>query len=158
MKRIAIYPGSFDPITNGHIDILKRALTIFDEIIVLVAHNPSKKTTFTVTERVEMIQETVASYPQVKVDTHNGLTVQYAAQNGAKAMIRGLRAATDFEYEFQLNNANRYINKDVESVFFMAKHQFMFISSSTIKEMVAGGVDVTSLVPAPVNKRLLKLF
>ena len=150
MNIIAIYPGSFDPITNGHIDIIKRALLIFDKIVVLVAVNPNKRFTFSVDERVSMIRDSLKDYPQVSVDSTSGLTVHYAQKIGAKAMIRGLRAATDFEYEFQINNANRFIDKQIESIFFMAKHEFMFISSSTIKEMVAGGIDVSKLVPAPV--------
>lgn len=157
MKLTAIYPGSFDPITNGHIDILNRALKIFDKVIILVADNPSKKPTFALEERMAMIKESVAGNPNVSVDFTSGLTVHYAEEKGAHALIRGLRAATDFEYEFQLNSANSFINSCVESVFLMAKHEFMFISSSTIKEMVAGGVDVSELVPAPVLKRLEKL-
>lgn len=156
MNIIAIYPGSFDPITNGHIDIIKRALLIFDKIVVLVAINPNKKFTFALEERVNMIKESLKDYPQVSVDSTSGLTVHYAQKIGAKAMIRGLRAATDFEYEFQINNANRFIDKQVESIFFMAKHEFMFISSSTIKEMVAGGIDVSKLVPPPVWARFQK--
>lgn len=157
MNIIAIYPGSFDPITNGHIDIVKRALTIFDKIVILIAVNPSKKSTFSVEKRVEMIRESLKDYPSVSVDTTSGLTVHYAQKVGAKVMIRGLRAATDFEYEFQINSANRFIDKQIESVFFMAKHEFMFISSSTIKEMVAGGIDVSKLVPSPVWEELKKL-
>lgn len=158
MKQIAIYPGSFDPMTNGHIDILKRALLIFDKVVLLVAVNPGKKYTFSVEERIEMIRESIKEFPQVSVDYTTGLTVHYAQKIRAKAMIRGLRAATDFEYEFQLNNANRFIDKDVESVFFMAQQEFLFISSGTIKEMVSGGVDVSKLVPAPVLTRLLKRY
>lgn len=157
MKLIAIYPGSFDPITNGHVDILNRALRLFDKIIVLVADNPAKKPTFSVEERKAMIRESLEDNPKVEVDSTMGLTVHYAEKVGAHALIRGLRAATDFEYEFQMNSANQFINANIESVFFMAKHDFMFISSSTIKEMVIGGVDVSSLVPGPVLKRLKTL-
>lgn len=156
MNVLAIYPGSFDPITNGHIDIVKRALRVFDRIIILVAVNPGKKYYFTVEERVKMIQDSLKDYPQVSVDSTSGLTVHYAQKVGAKAMIRGLRAATDFEYEFQMNSANVYIDRQIESIFFMAKYEFMFISSSTIKEMVAGGVDISRLVPAPVAEMLNK--
>ncbi|HOE54303.1 MAG: pantetheine-phosphate adenylyltransferase [Bacilli bacterium] len=157
MKLIAIYPGSFDPITNGHIDILNRALKIFDNVIVLVADNPAKKPTFSVEERKAMIRESINGNPNVKVDSTTGLTIHYAEKVGAYALIRGLRAAIDFEYEFQINSANSFINSGVESVFLMAKQEFTFISSSTIKEMVSGGVDVSSLVPKPVLKRLEKL-
>ena len=156
MNVLAIYPGSFDPITNGHIDIVKRALKIFDNIIILVAINPVKKSFFTIEERLMMIRESLKDYPQVSVDSTSGLTIHYAQKVGAKAMIRGLRAATDFEYEFQMNNANVFIDRTIESIFFMAKHEFMFISSGTIKEMVAGGIDVTKLVPAPVHAMLKK--
>ncbi|MDY0214898.1 MAG: pantetheine-phosphate adenylyltransferase [Bacilli bacterium] len=156
MNVLAIYPGSFDPITNGHIDIVKRALRVFDKIIILVAVNPGKKYLFSVEERVQMIKDSLKEYPQVSVDSTSGLTVHYAQKVGANAMIRGLRAATDFEYEFQMNNANVFIDKQIESIFFMAKHEFMFISSSTIKEMVAGGIDVSKLVPAPVYTMLKK--
>ena len=157
MKLIAIYPGSFDPITNGHIDILNRALKIFDNVIVLVADNPAKKPTFSVEERKAMIRESINGNPNVKVDSTTGLTIHYAEKVGAYALIRGLRAAIDFEYEFQINSANSFINSGVESVFLMAKQEFTFISGSTIKEMVSGGVDVSSLVPKPVLKRLEKL-
>lgn len=157
MKLIAIYPGSFDPITNGHIDILNRALKIFDNVIVLVADNPAKKPTFSVEERKAMIRESINGNPNVKVDSTTGLTIHYTEKVGAYALIRGLRAAIDFEYEFQINSANSFINSGVESVFLMAKQEFTFISSSTIKEMVSGGVDVSSLVPKPVLKRLEKL-
>ena len=158
MNTTAIYPGSFDPITNGHIDIIKRSLRMFDKVIILIATNPEKKSTFTVEERMEMIRLSVEELPNVSVDYTYGLTVHYAQKVGAIAMIRGLRAATDFEYEFQINNANRFIDKQVESIFFMAKHEFMFISSSIIKQMVQGGIDVSELVPAPVNKKLQKLL
>lgn len=104
-----------------------------------------------------MIKESVKDYPQISVDSTAGLTVHYAQKVGASAMIRGLRAATDFEYEFQINNANRFIDKRIESIFFMAKHEFMFISSSTIKQMVQGGIDVSKLVPQPVFEKLKKL-
>lgn len=157
MKLIAIYPGTFDPITNGHIDILNRALKIFDNVIVLVADNPAKKPTFSVEERKAMIRESINGNPNVKVDSTTGLTIHYAEKVGAHALIRGLRAAIDFEYEFQINIANSFINSGVESIFLMAKQEFTFISSSTIKEMVSGGVDVSSLVPKPVLKRLEKL-
>lgn len=156
MKKIAIYPGSFDPITNGHIDIIKRALKLFDEIIVLIAVNPNKTSYFSLEERMLMIQESLVEFKNVKVDSTTGLTVQYAKKAGSKAMIRGIRALTDFEYEFSINIANKFIDNDVESVFFMAKQEYMFISSSNIKLLVANGVDISQLVPKPVLKRLLE--
>lgn len=157
MKKIAIYAGSFDPITNGHIDIIKRALKLFEDIIVLVAVNPDKKTTFSVEERVKLVKESLKGISGVAVSHTTGLTINYAKRVGAKALVRGLRAATDFEYEFQLMSANRFIDEKIESVFLMAKHEFMFISSSNIKEMHKGGVNVSALVPPSVLTALKSL-
>ena len=153
MKR-AIYPGSFDPITNGHLDILKRATEVFDEIIVLVAVNPNKHFNFTPEERVAMIEEATKEYKNVKVDFYDGLTVKYAKEHNAKHLIRGLRAVTDFEYEFQLASANEYVDESIDMVFFMARGDKTFISSSGVMELVNNGVDVSRLVPESVIKRL----
>ena len=153
MKR-AIYPGSFDPITNGHLDILKRATEVFDEIIVLVAVNPNKHFSFTPEERVAMIEEATKEYKNVKVDFYDGLTVKYAKEHNAKHLIRGLRAVTDFEYEFQLASANEYVDESIDMVFFMARGDKTFISSSGVMELVNNGVDVSRLVPESVIKRL----
>ena len=153
MKKIAVYPGSFDPITNGHLDILKRALDIFDEVIVLVAINASKKSRFSVEERKAMIKEAVND-PRVKVDSYDGLTVRYAKEHGAKHLIRGLRAVTDFEYEFQLASANDFADSSIDSVFLMSKNDKSFINSSMIIELHKQGVDVSDLVPPSVVKRL----
>ena len=153
--KIAIYPGSFDPITNGHLEILKRALTIFDRVIMLVAINPEKKSRFSPEERVAMIKETIND-ERVSVDSYNGLTVKYAKEHGATHLIRGLRAVTDFEYEFQLASANDYIDPSIDSVFLMSKAEKSFINSSTIIEMHQKGIDVSSLVPPAVLKRLNK--
>ena len=151
--KVAIYPGSFDPITNGHLDILQRALKIFDKVIVLVAINPNKKSRFSVEDRVAMIKESVSGL-NVEVDATDGLTVEYAKQHGAIALIRGLRAVTDFEYEFQLATANDFIDSSIDSVFLMSKHEKSFINSSMIIELHEKGIDVSSLVPEPVLKRL----
>ena len=151
--RIAIYPGSFDPITNGHLDILKRALKIFDKVIVLVAVNPNKQSRFSVKDRIAMIQESVKGL-NVEVDSTEGLTVEYAKSHGATALIRGLRAVTDFEYEFQLASANDFIDSSIESVFLMSKNDKSFINSSMIIELHDKGIDVSALVPEPVLKRL----
>ena len=151
--KIAIYPGSFDPITNGHLDVLYRACKIFDKVIVLVADNPKKKSRFSPQERVEMIKEAVNN-PNVIVDSYSGLTVEYAKSHGATHLIRGLRAVTDFEYEFQLASANDFVDSNIDTVFLMSKNDKSFINSSMIMELHEAGVDVSSLVPESVNKRL----
>ena len=152
--KIAIYPGSFDPITNGHLEILKRALNIFDKVIMLVAVNDQKKSRFSVEERVAMIKEAIEGDPRVAVDSSNGLTVEYAIEHGAQHLIRGLRAVTDFEYEFSLASANDFIDSSIDTVFLMSKAEKSFINSSMIMELHQSGVDVSSLVPASVIKRL----
>lgn len=152
--KIAIYPGSFDPITNGHLDILERASKVFDKIIVLVAINQDKKERFTVNERVEMIKESIKDIPNVSVDSYEGLTVKYAKEHGATHLIRGLRAVSDFEYEFQLASANEFADSSIDMVFFMARGDKAFISSSAIIALHNNGVDVSKLVPANVFKKL----
>ena len=151
--RIAVYPGSFDPITNGHLDVLNRALNIFDKVIVLVAVNPNKKSRFDAKTRKNMIEEAVND-PRVEVEVYDGLTVKYAKEHGATHLIRGLRAVTDFEYEFQLATANDYIDSDIDTVFLMSKNDKSFINSSMIMELHNSGVDVSELVPESVYKRL----
>ena len=153
--KIAVYPGSFDPITNGHLEILKRALNIFDRVIMLVAVNPDKKTRFSADERVAMIKESVDN-ERVSVDYFDGLTVKYAKEHGATHLIRGLRAVTDFEYEFSLTSANDFIDSSIDTVFLMSKAEKSFINSSMIIELHQKGVDVSSLVPPAVLKRLNK--
>lgn len=153
--KIGIYPGSFDPITNGHLDILKRSLKIFDKVIVLIAVNPNKKARFSPEERKEMVLESVND-PRVEVDTFEGLTVQYAKEHGATHLIRGLRAVTDFEYEFQLTTANDFIDNNIDTIFLMSKSDKSFISSSMILELYDSGVDVSELVPPSVIKHLKK--
>lgn len=152
--KTAIYPGSFDPITNGHIDILKRALDIFDKVIVLVAVNPNKKSRFSPEERMEMISEALENDPRVEVDCYDGLTVEYAKTRGAMHLIRGLRAVTDFEYEFQLATANDFIDSSIDTVFLMSKNDKSFINSSMIMELYEKGKDVSDLVPFSVYRRL----
>ena len=151
--KVAVYPGSFDPITNGHLEILRRALNIFDKVIMLVAINPNKKTRFSVTDRVNMLKEAIND-DRVVVDSYEGLTVEYAKKNGASHLIRGLRAVTDFEYEFSLASANDYIDSSIDTVFLMSKAEKSFINSSMIMELYQSGVDVSSLVPPSVLKRL----
>ena len=152
--KIAIYPGSFDPITNGHLDILYRAAKIFDKVIVLVAFNENKKSRFSAKDRVDMIKESISDLPNVEVDSYNGLTVKYAKEHGATVLIRGLRAVSDFEYEFRLASANEFADANIDMVFFMARGDKTFISSSAIIELHNSGVDVSPLVPKSVLKRL----
>lgn len=151
MKK-AIYPGSFDPITNGHLDILERALKVFDEVIVLVASNPNKKSRFSSEERVKMVSEAVKGLKGVSVDSTNELTVEYAKKHGASHLIRGLRAVTDFEYEFSLSATNEFIDNSIDMVFFMSHSETNFISSSSVDELYRNGVDISKLVPPSVMK------
>ena len=152
--KVAVYPGSFDPITNGHMDVLNRAVSIFDKVIVLVAINPDKKSRFSTEERVEMIKEAVADLPKVEVDAYNGLTVKYAREHNATHLIRGLRAVTDFEYEYQLASANALADNSIDMVFFMSRGETSNLTSSTIMQLAKNGVDVSKLVPPSVYKRI----
>lgn len=155
MKR-AIYPGSFDPITNGHLDVLKRALNVFDEVIVLVAVNANKQSKFTTDERVEMIKEATKDLKGVVVDSYDGITVKYARKHDAKCLIRGLRAVSDFEYEFSLSATNEFIDDSVDMMFFMSHAETSFISSSYIDQLYRSGVDISKLVPSSVVKMYQK--
>ena len=148
--KLAIYPGSLDPFTNGHLDILRRALSLFDKVIVLVAVNSSKKSRFTTEERVASLREVLADTPNVEVDSWEGLTVDYVRQKGAKHIIRRLRAVTDFEYEFQLASANRFAAPEIDMVFLMASSEHSFVSSSVVDELRKNGADVSSLVPPAI--------
>ena len=152
--KIAIYPGSFDPITYGHLDVLERALKIFDKVIVLVAGNPNKKSRFTADERLQMIKEATSGMKGVEVDKSSVLTVQYAKEHHASHLIRGLRAVTDFEYEFELASANEFADSSIDSVFLMSRAKNSFINSSTVMELAKAGVDVSELVPPSVAKIL----
>lgn len=152
--KIAIYPGSFDPITNGHLDILKRALKVFDKVVVLVANNVNKKYTFTDVERVEMIKLITKDMPNVEVESTSGLVVDYARKIGATALVRGLRAVSDFEYELQMATTNEFIDSTIDMVFFMTHLDNTFISSSTVKELFAQGIDISKLAPKTVIEYL----
>lgn len=154
--KIAVYPGSFDPITNGHIDVLNRALNVFDKVILLIADNSSKKSRFSISERLEMTKEAVKNIKGVEVDSTQGLTVEYAKKHNAKFLIRGLRAVTDFEYEFQLSATNAYIDSSIDVVFFMSHNETTFISSSAIDSMQKNNVDISHLVPSSVIKMYKK--
>ena len=157
-KRIAIYPGSFDPLTNGHLDVIKRAQDIFDLVIVAVLHNPTKKALFSPQERVSMIEESLNGNAQIQVDTFDGLLVEYARMKNAVAVIRGMRAISDFESEFQMALMNRKLNKDVQSVFLMTGLRWIFTSSSIIKEAAQFGGDISDMVPEPVKLKLMEKF
>lgn len=150
--KTAIYPGSFDPITNGHLDILKRATKVFDKVIILVADNANKKHVFSAEERVVMIKEAIKDFANVEVDCTSGLTVKYAKEVGACCLIRGLRAVTDFEYELKLAAANHYVDSDIDEIFFMASAEHGFLSSSMVNELYTSGVDISKLVPSSVLK------
>lgn len=158
MKKIAVYPGSFDPITNGHVDIIKRGLGVFDELIVLIAYNPNKKTIFSLEERVEMIREVIRDFTNVRVDTFDGLLVEYVKVAGANVILRGLRALSDFEYEFQLALINRRLNRDVETVFLMTGYKWFYTSSTIINEAASLGGSVKGLVPEIVNQKLVEKY
>ena len=155
MKKISVYPGSFDPITNGHVDIIKRGLRMFDELIVLIAHNPNKKTLFSVAERQEMIQEVIKGCNNVRVDCFDGLLVDFVKNVGANVILRGLRALSDFEYEFQLALINRRLNREIETVFLMTGYKWFYTSSTIINEAASLGGSVKGLVPDIVNQKLL---
>ncbi len=155
MERTAIYPGTFDPITLGHRDIIERAVKIFDRVIVAAAKNAGKSPLFTIDERVEMIRESVRDIPRVEVDAFDSLIIDYCHKRKAIALIRGLRAISDFEYEFQMALINRKIGGDVESVFLMPKEEYTYLSSSMIKEIAAYGGDVSCFVPDPVKRELI---
>lgn len=158
-QRIAVYPGTFDPVTMGHLDIIKRALHLFDKVIVALASNPGKEPLFSLVERQEMIRACFpADQDRVEVDEVAGLLVDYAYRRGAKAIVRGLRAVSDFDYEFQLALMNRRIEREVETVFLMTGFRWIYISSSIIKDAARHGGDVSGLVPDHVCERLRQRF
>ena len=156
--KIAIYPGSFDPITKGHLDILKTAAGIFDKVIIAVARNSEKHGFLPVDVRVKLIKESVKDLDNVKVDFFEGLTINYARQKGATVLIRGLRAVSDFEYEMQLSQANSALADEVKTVFLTTKPKYNFISSSTIKEIFLNKGDISKFVPEPVFNYLDKEY
>jgi pantetheine-phosphate adenylyltransferase len=157
-ESIAIYPGTFDPITNGHLDLINRGLCLFDKVIVTIAINPGKEPLFSLDERKEMILECYTEEDRVEVDTVSGLLVEYAAQRNARAIIRGLRAVSDFDYEFQLALMNRKLERSVESVFLMPGFRWIFISSSIVKDAASHGGNVGGLVPEHVEKMLIDKY
>jgi pantetheine-phosphate adenylyltransferase len=153
-KRTAVYPGSFDPLTNGHVAIIQRGLKVFDRLVVAVANNPQKKPMFTVAERKAMIAETLGDDPRVEVDSFDALLVDYARRKGVHTVLRGLRAVSDFEYEFQIANMNRHLLPDVETVFVMTGEDYFFVSARLVREVATFGGDVSAFVPANVLEAL----
>jgi pantetheine-phosphate adenylyltransferase len=154
----AIYPGSFDPITSGHLDLIERGCRLFDRLIVAILRNEAKEPLFSVEERIEMLREVVGHFPNVEVDSFNGLLVDYAAEKNATALVRGIRAISDYEYELQMALMNRRLRPDIETVFMMASEAHSFISSRLVKEVFALGGNITGLVPPSVEVRLRRRF
>jgi len=153
-RKIAVYPGSFDPITFGHLDIISRGLKIFDEVVIAVAENPTKKALFTTEERVDLIREVLSGNGRAIVDTFGGLLIDYVLAKGATVIIRGLRAVSDFEYEFQIAQMNRAISQEVETLFMMTSIPFSYLSSSIVKEVSSLNGPIDGLVPPIVKKAL----
>lgn len=157
-EKTAIYPGFFDPITNGHLSVVQRALKVFDKLIVGILSNPQKSSLFSVEERIYMIKQALKGEPNIEVDTFDGLLVDYAVKKKSGVIIRGLRALSDFEYEFQMALMNRKLNRDIQSIFLMTDYKWFYISSTIIKEAASFGGDVSGLVPGVVNQKLKEKF
>ena len=151
---IAIYPGSFDPITNGHLDLIQRGSRMFDRLIVSVLRNDKKRPLFTVEERTEMLREVLSIYPNVQIDSFNGLLVDHASAHSATVLLRGIRAISDYEYELQMALMNRRLRPEIETIFMMANEAYSFISSRLVKEVISLGGDINGLVPPVVEQRL----
>ncbi|MHC0037286.1 pantetheine-phosphate adenylyltransferase [Pseudoneobacillus sp. C159] len=158
MASIAVCPGSFDPITLGHLDIIKRGAKVFDQVYVVVLNNSSKNPLFNVDERMELIVESTKNIPNVKVDSFQGLLVDYAKSVNANAILRGLRAVSDFEYEMQITSMNRVLNEEIETFFVMTNNQYSFLSSSIVKEVAKYNGNISELVPVPVQNALKQKF
>jgi pantetheine-phosphate adenylyltransferase len=154
--RTAIYPGSFDPLTNGHLDVVQRAAKLFDRVIVAVAKNDSKRPLFTLAKRLELVRTAVSHLPHVEADSFDNLLLEYVEQQKAQAVVRGLRAVSDFEFEFQLALMNRKLNEHIETIFMMPKDTYTFLSSRIVKEIAALGGDVSPFVPPHVKAALLE--
>jgi len=158
MPKVAIYPGSFDPVTNGHLDIVERGLKLFDKLIVSILYNPKKEYLFSLEERLEMLKDCLKKFKGVEIDSFDGLLVDYAASRKAHAILRGLRAMSDFEYEFQMALMNRRLNREVQTVFLMTGLRWIFTSSSIIKEAIQFGGNIDGMVPKLVQKKLKRKF
>ena len=154
--RIAIYPGSFDPVTLGHLDIIRRASGLFDRLIVAVMHNQNKKPMFSVEERMEMLRRTTAGLPNVEIESFGGLLADYAREKGAHILLKGLRAVSDFEYEFQMALANRKLNADLDTVFLMTSSEYMYLSSSVVKDIAVHGGSVAGFVPDEIVQDIVR--
>lgn len=157
-EKVAVVPGSFDPITNGHLDIIRRAADVFDVVYVAVLNNSSKNPLFTMEERIELIKEVTQELPNLRVEASSGLLVDYALSKKANAIVRGLRAVSDFEYEMQITSMNRFLEQSIETFFIMTKNQYSFLSSSIVKEVARYGRNVEGLVPVAVEKALALKF
>ena len=156
--RTVIYPGSFDPLTNGHLDVIQRAAKLFDQVVVAVADNDTKQPLFSVHERLELVRASIKHLPNVEADSFNNLLVDFAAKRSAVAVVRGLRAVSDFEFEFQLALMNRKLNEKIETIFMMPKDTYTFLSSRIVKEIARLGGDVSAFVPEHVRVALAKKF
>jgi len=154
MLKVAVYPGSFDPITNGHLDVIQRAAALFDQVIIGCAHNPEKSPMFTPEQRLELVRAATKHLPKVTVDVFQGLLVEYCRKKGATVVVRGLRAVSDFEFEFQMALMNRKLESKVETIFLMPKDEYTFISSRLVKEIATLGGDVSKFVPTAVQEAL----
>jgi len=158
MGKMAIYPGSFDPITNGHLSIVRRALTMFDSITIAVASNPMKKTLFTLDERMDLIQKSIKNDERIYIDSFNGLLVDYVDSKKTNIVLRGMRALSDFEYEFQMSLMNRKLNKNIQTIFMMTDYKWLYTSSTIIKEAASLGGAIRGLVPDVVCQKLKEKF
>lgn len=158
LASIAVCPGSFDPVTYGHLDIIKRGANVFDEVYVCVLNNSSKNPLFTVEERCELLREVTKEIPNVKIESFKGLLVDYAREKKASAILRGLRAVSDFEYEMQITSMNRILEENIETFFMMTNNQYSFLSSSIVKEIAKYGGDISELVPEAVENALVHKF
>jgi pantetheine-phosphate adenylyltransferase len=156
--KTAIYPGSFDPVTNGHVDVIKRALKIFDKVIVAVGDNPGKRPAFTTEERIEMLKDCTKSIKNVEIDSFSGLLLDYVKSKNSKIIVRGLRAVSDFEFEFQRALMNRVVDNEIETIFIMTKEDYVYLNSSIVKEMAMFGGKLNGLVPEIVEKKLKEKF
>ncbi|MFQ5952092.1 MAG: pantetheine-phosphate adenylyltransferase [Candidatus Omnitrophota bacterium] len=154
MTKIAVYPGTFDPVTYGHLDVIERVSSLFDKVFVAVAHSGEKKALFSVEERVAMLKEAVSEYDNVEVEDFEGLAVDYVTSKGAKVIVRGLRMISDFEYEFQMALTNRKVNPEIETIFMMPNEVYSYLSSKLIKEIAYMKADVSKFVPKNVEKKL----